>query len=288
MMTKFAYALATAAIGLITILVLSEVVLRLNGFKPWVYAGSSDEPVMYGRDSVLGWRNRPGDYVMPPFAPGGSSIDVTYLADGRRATGPDDGRSGDDGDLIIVGGSYTQGWAISDRETYAWKLQLRYPKLRVRNHGTGGFGTYQSLLVLEEAVLLKGLQPLQRIARTGGHNMNWTETKKERIARRVFRRLLKKTRAGSSSQLRYFPLKPDETVETYFVARQVKNMGVRDFELSKELSPETLGELLADLWRSKGEHELEAVPTLLQGLASELHHGHKQTAEISELIYEMY
>jgi hypothetical protein len=48
-----------------------------------------------------------------------------------------------------VGCSFTQGWAISDDETFAWKLQHGHPEVEFRNFGTAGYGTYQSLLVLE-------------------------------------------------------------------------------------------------------------------------------------------
>lgn len=78
---------------------------------------------------------------------------MTFVEDGRRATKrretTSNGSTGRVGELVVVGGSYTQGWAISDEETYPYKLQERYPLLDVRNYGTGGYGTYQSLLVLE-------------------------------------------------------------------------------------------------------------------------------------------
>ena len=56
--------------------------------------------------------------------------------------------------MVIVGGSFAQGWAISDEETFAWKLQDRFPSLNVMNYGTGAYGTYQSLLVLESELPL--------------------------------------------------------------------------------------------------------------------------------------
>jgi hypothetical protein len=58
--------------------------------------------------------------------------------------------------MVIVGGSFAQGWGIHDEETFAWKLQERFPSLNVMNYGTAGYGTYQSFLVLEkELPLLK-------------------------------------------------------------------------------------------------------------------------------------
>jgi hypothetical protein len=70
------------------------------------------------------------------------------LSDGQRATSEEFSDSYHE--LVAIGGSFTEGWAISDNETFLWKLQERFPSLKVSNYGTSGFGTYQSLLVLEE------------------------------------------------------------------------------------------------------------------------------------------
>jgi hypothetical protein len=53
----------------------------------------------------------------------------------------------------------TQGWTLSDDETYAWKLQERFSDLEVSNYGTGGYGTYQSLLLLERLLSNPGFAP---------------------------------------------------------------------------------------------------------------------------------
>lgn len=141
-------ALLTALATGVTSLALAEVVLRATGHEPWAPSTlDSGEPVMNEPDPVRGWRNRPGHYAIPPYAEGGHETGIHILPDGGRATGagePDDRRG-----LLLVGGSYTRGNGLSDSETTAWKLQRRFPGLRVMNHGTGGYGTYQSLLALE-------------------------------------------------------------------------------------------------------------------------------------------
>ena len=142
-------ALLTALATGVTVLALAEVLLRAAGHGPW-QASTLDafEPVMNEPDPVRGWRNMPGRYVIPPYAAGGRETEIHILPDGSRATGagePDGRRA-----LVLVGGSYTRGNGLSDEETTAWKLQTRFPELRVQNHGTGGYGTYQSLLALEE------------------------------------------------------------------------------------------------------------------------------------------
>ena len=130
-------------------LALVEVALRVTGHEPWTPSTlDAREPIMNQPDPVRGWRNRPGRYVIPPYGEGGHETGIRIGPGGGRATGPDDssGRRG----LVLVGGSYTRGNGLSDDETTAWKLQRRFPELQVMNHGTGGYGTYQSLLVLEE------------------------------------------------------------------------------------------------------------------------------------------
>ena len=54
------------------------------------------------------------------------------------------------GEIAILGGSLTWGWGVNDSETFAWKLQKKITKYNVTNYAAGGYGTYQSLLKLEE------------------------------------------------------------------------------------------------------------------------------------------
>jgi len=50
--------------------------------------------------------------------------------------------------VLFCGCSFTQGFAISDDETFAYKLQERRPDVEILNFGTAGYGTYQCLLRL--------------------------------------------------------------------------------------------------------------------------------------------
>jgi GNAT superfamily N-acetyltransferase len=139
--------LAAATTALLT-LAAAEALLRVAGYRPFFYSTlDRGEPVMNEPDPLRGWRNQPGRYRVPPYAPGGHETLVTILADGSRATSsvPPDARP----QLVVVGGSYTLGVGLSDAETWPWKLQSRHPELRVVNLGSGGYGTYQSLLALE-------------------------------------------------------------------------------------------------------------------------------------------
>jgi len=132
-------------------LLVAEGIARLFSYRPWVPVTRDGEVVTYEDHPVLGWRNREGSYVVPPYSPEGNPIHMTFLADGLRATSREQSNVRDQRPkLVFVGGSFTQGWAISDQETLAWKLQQGFPAFEVLNYGTGGYGTYQSLLTLEE------------------------------------------------------------------------------------------------------------------------------------------
>ncbi len=123
----------------------AELLLRVTGRMP-IRSPLALLPraVIHEPDPSLGWRNKPGAFVWPG-SPG--DIRLTFWQGGRRATAPAD--HDERPDVVILGCSITQGWAVSDDETYAWKLQEQFPELRVVNLGTAGYGTYQSLLAFE-------------------------------------------------------------------------------------------------------------------------------------------
>jgi hypothetical protein len=127
----------------------SEVLLRVFGFQPWSYnTKSANEPTMHEPDAILGWQNKAGSYTVPPYHPSGETIHITFIESGRRRTAVNPPRN-PAGELVLIGDSFTVGWAISDSETYPWQLQEKFPFLHVLNYGTGGYGSYQSLLMLE-------------------------------------------------------------------------------------------------------------------------------------------
>jgi len=114
------------------------------------------EPVRYEPHPELGWRAKAGQHT---YEVGGRTIGITTRKDGTRTTGPVPANA--TGSLALLGGSFAEGWALSNPETIAWKLQLALPDTRVRNFATGGYGTYQSLLVLEG--LLASEDPPDRV-----------------------------------------------------------------------------------------------------------------------------
>lgn len=132
----------------------AELTLRLTGYRPWAAVQADrNEPTMNENDPVLGWRAKKGFYLVPPYDPSGAEIHYTFLEGGLRKTseGQTDVRDARP-KFIAVGCSFTQGWAISDEETYAWKLQKEFPDDEVLNYGVAGYSTYQSLLKLEQVL----------------------------------------------------------------------------------------------------------------------------------------
>ncbi len=98
-------------------------------------------------DPGLGWRTRPG--VFPSHESG--HVPMTFWPDGSRATAPmpAPGPVQTTDEVIIVGCSFAEGYSVRDDEVFAWKLQQRFPKLRFRDFAVPGYGTYQSLLMLQ-------------------------------------------------------------------------------------------------------------------------------------------
>jgi hypothetical protein len=140
--------LATILSGGVLSVLSAEVLLRASGHAPiQLDHPNPGEPPIHDPHPDLGWRTRPGRHVFPPYRLPGERFVKTILPDGRRATAPEDapGRP----EIVVVGGSYTMGWAIGDADTWAWRVQELLPDRRVMNFAVSGYGTYQSLLVLE-------------------------------------------------------------------------------------------------------------------------------------------
>ena len=145
------FVIGALGLGLAAALALAETAARALGHEPWTpITHLDDRPFIAMRepDPVKGWRNKPGFYEAPAPEPGGQGSRVRILADGSRATS-DQPPAG--GSLVaLAGGSFIFGQDLSDEETLAWRLQAADLGRRYRNLGVAAYGTYQSLLALEE------------------------------------------------------------------------------------------------------------------------------------------
>ncbi len=152
---RAALAAGTVVVTLVACLAIGEGLARLteeHDFK--VRVRQPDETTRWSRpDPVLGWRSNPG--VHPAHE--GPREPMTILPDGSRLTGTPADASGPR--VLIVGDSYAEGYGLRDDEAFAWRLQQRFPQLRILNFGTPGYGTYQSLQLLRELLEQRHLRP---------------------------------------------------------------------------------------------------------------------------------
>jgi len=144
-------ALVSVAVGL----AMAEFTARESGRRPRRPI-QRPEPAVHTPDPVLGWRTVPGHYLFGPYSPEGAQAIVTIRPDGARDTG--DGSSTGRPLVLLVGCSFTFGWAVSDDQTWAWRLQALRPDLEIENRGVEGYGTLQALLLLDE-LLKRGERP---------------------------------------------------------------------------------------------------------------------------------
>ena len=141
--------LLVVAAKVVLTLALTETLVRLAGVAPWRHH-EFPRAVVRPLDPEFGWRNAPGHHRIPSFTEGAPPISLEFMDDGSRVTGPP--RSGVRRKLLLLGGSWTQGAGVPDAGTFAWRLQQRFLSFEVVNHGTAGYGTYQSLLLLEREI----------------------------------------------------------------------------------------------------------------------------------------
>ena len=137
------FATVTLFLTFLGSLLAGEITLRMFGSRP--YSGVSRQGWAMP-DPILGWRNSPGTSLSQDFG----NAPMTFSDDGLRATtsvAPADfGRER----VVLVGGSWLQGYGLRDEETLAWRLSERFSGHSIENHGTGAYGTYQSLLKLQQ------------------------------------------------------------------------------------------------------------------------------------------
>jgi hypothetical protein len=151
---RWLLAAATVVLSSLVALAIAEVAARASGHGPRLPI-AKPEPPIHAPDPVLGWKPVPGEYAFGPYSPGAAPVRVTIRPDGARAAGPNP--PGGRPEVVLVGCSFTMGWAVSDDQTWAWRLQELRPDVEVVNRGVGGYGTLQSLIVLEQ--MLDGAGP---------------------------------------------------------------------------------------------------------------------------------
>lgn len=146
------------SIVILTLLLL-ECILRLKGHQLPPARPVQKKPIMQ-LDEQLGWKHIPGEFLLPPNSASLDSVNITIANDGSRKTSTNTVEYKDE--LLFIGGSFTFGWGLSNQEHVAWKVQNEIKNLKIKNKAVGAYGTYQSLLVLEDE-LKNGKRPKQVI-----------------------------------------------------------------------------------------------------------------------------
>lgn len=142
---KFSSTVAWTLVVVLLILsaVLAELALRQLGYEALKVPSNSG---WSERDSELGWKNRQNGVFYPDSS---LTTKMTLGAGGERlAFNSNDSLNGDN--VLFVGGSFIQGQGVNDKETFAYRINEKFPALRVRNFGVGAYGTYQSYLSMEK------------------------------------------------------------------------------------------------------------------------------------------
>ena len=142
--------LATIIISIIIVLLIIEIILRISGNKPRDMGKTNNkEPVIYIKDLNLGWIQKPGKYVFQPWSDEGEITTFTVSKNGSRKNFY---KSKSNKKIIFIGGSLTQGWAVDDKDNFISIFQSINPNYKMLNFAAGGYGGYQSLLMLEKII----------------------------------------------------------------------------------------------------------------------------------------
>jgi hypothetical protein len=141
--------LILVAASLIIGVMIGEGLLRLVGYSPRVLAVNPhySEKTWSKEDERLGWTNKPGTIRS---IEAGHAL-MGYWPDGARVSWSEQSKPASR-HVYLVGGSFTQGYGVADEETYAYRLNALIPDVMFHNFGVGGYGTYQSLLRLKQAL----------------------------------------------------------------------------------------------------------------------------------------
>ena len=134
-------------ISIIFTLVIIEVFLRIFIIKPWENLKIGD-PLINKSDPVFGWKAKKGVYNFSPMHKSGDIFTLKIKTNGDRENGNINNIS--EKEILLIGGSFTQGWGVNDNDTFAYKLQKKYNNYRIHNFGQAGYGSVQSYLLLKD------------------------------------------------------------------------------------------------------------------------------------------
>ena len=152
---RILFAFITVSLTVISVFLVSEILMRWYGFRPWAPLPlfiAKDPPGPYFQaHPTRGFSHVPGRSRLTLV--GDYTFRVTHRDDGLRITQPLTTPSLVPRKQIwIFGCSFTHGFSVSDEGTYPWILQSKLPDYEVVNFGTDGYGDVQSLIQFRETL----------------------------------------------------------------------------------------------------------------------------------------
>jgi hypothetical protein len=113
-----------------------------------VWFGLRESFVPAGRETAarIGWRTLP-NFSQDTDMPGFGRVRYSTTRGGFRVFG-DPGT--DNTKVLVLGDSYTEAHTVSDGETYYHRLAAARPDLEIFAAGSGGYGTLQEYMLLDE------------------------------------------------------------------------------------------------------------------------------------------
>ena len=114
-------------ISIIIALIISEVFLRIIGIEPWKYIKINDATSgenIFIEDKKLGWISSEGNYKVNPADTREKIFKLSIGKNGERKTGLE--RKKFNNEILIIGGSFVEGWGVNDDDTFAAKLEKKY------------------------------------------------------------------------------------------------------------------------------------------------------------------
>jgi hypothetical protein len=142
-MRKILFWVCLGIISIILMVLSSEGLLRCAGKKPFHVNSAQNNFWKY--DSLLGWRNQPGQqgiFEKPPVFRTKVSINSKGLRDKEYPYERVPGKRR----ILVLGDSYAWGFGVEQREIFTEVLENMFDDVEVINSGVSGYGNDQELL----------------------------------------------------------------------------------------------------------------------------------------------
>lgn len=140
----------------LVVLVCTELAFWVLGYRPYQYQHFKMESNPKGAfigDSLLGIKLNPGQYKIT--LNDSLTFIATHNSNNKRVIPFTHIDTVEIPTIHFFGCSFTYGYGVNDEETFASLTQKQFPQYRVLNHGVIGYGTVQSLLMLQKQVEIK-------------------------------------------------------------------------------------------------------------------------------------